>query len=78
MNLVAVKSEARKWYETNDIGAKAYALKHLIKTGCAPHHGELAATLGLQPEEAGQVQHKAAEFDKARRFVKDIHHWSDI
>ncbi len=52
---------------------KAYTavLDHFVKTGRAPHYAELAAILGLRPEEARQVQHKAAEASIACWFVKD-------
>jgi hypothetical protein len=46
-------------------------LAHFIKTGRAPHYTELAATLGLGPEEAREVQHKAAASALACWFVKD-------
>ena len=46
-------------------------VEHFVKTGRAPHYTELAAILGLQPEEARQVQHKAAESSVACWFVKD-------
>ena len=46
-------------------------VEHFVKTGRAPHYTELAGTLGLQPEEARQAQHKAAEASIACWFVKD-------
>lgn len=46
-------------------------LDHFIRTGRAPHYTELAATLGLRPEEARQVQRKAAASAVACWFVKD-------
>ena len=46
-------------------------LNHFIKTGRAPHYTELAASLGLRPEEARQVQHKAANSAVACWFAKD-------
>jgi hypothetical protein len=46
-------------------------LEHLVKTGRAPHYTELAATLGLRPEEARQIQHKAADSAIACWFVKE-------
>jgi uncharacterized protein YdbL (DUF1318 family) len=46
-------------------------LAHFIKTGRAPHYTELAAKLGLRPEEARQAQRKAAEASIACWFVKD-------
>src|SRR5215471_18124857 len=46
-------------------------VEHFMKTGRAPHYTELAATLGLRPEEARQVQHKAAESSIGCWFVKD-------
>ena len=59
--------------EETSLIQRAYAavLKQLIKTGRAPHYTELAATLGLRPEEARQVQRKAAESSVACWFVKD-------
>jgi len=52
---------------------KAYTavLEKFIKTGRAPHFTELAETLGLKPEEARQIQHKAAGASVACWFVKD-------
>lgn len=46
-------------------------VEHFMKSGRAPHYAELAATLGLRPEEARQVQHKAAESSIGCWFVKD-------
>ena len=46
-------------------------VEHFVKTGRALHYTELAGTLGLQPEEARQAQHKAAEASIACWFVKD-------
>jgi alkylated DNA nucleotide flippase Atl1 len=46
-------------------------VEHFIKTGRSPHYTELAAMLGLPPEEARQLQHKAAESSLACWFVKD-------
>ncbi len=46
-------------------------VEHFVKTGRAPHYIELAATLRLRPEEARQVQHKAAESSIACWFIKD-------
>ncbi len=46
-------------------------VEHFVRTGRAPHYTELAAILGLQPEEARQVQHQAAESSIACWFVKD-------
>ena len=46
-------------------------VQQFVKTGRAPHYTELAAILGLPPEEARQVQHKAAESSVACWFVKD-------
>ena len=34
-------------------------LEQFVKTGRAPHYTEIAAILGIRPEEARQVQHKA-------------------
>jgi len=59
--------------EETSLIQRAYTavLKQLIKTGRAPHYTELAATLGLRPEEARQVQRKAAESSVACWFVKE-------
>ena len=46
-------------------------VEHFVKTGRAPHYTELAATLGVPPEEARQVQHKAAESSIACWCVKE-------
>jgi hypothetical protein len=46
-------------------------LEHFKKTGRAPHFTELAGTLGLLPEEARQIQHKAAASALACWFVKE-------
>ncbi|MBM9603661.1 hypothetical protein [Desulfopila inferna] len=46
-------------------------IEHFIKTGRAPHYTELAATLGVSPEEARSAQHQAAESSLACWFVKD-------
>jgi hypothetical protein len=46
-------------------------VEHFMKNGRAPHYTELAATLGLSPEDARQVQHRAAESAIACWFVKD-------
>jgi hypothetical protein len=46
-------------------------LEHFIKTGRAPHFTELAGILGFGPEEARQIQHKAAASALACWFVKD-------
>lgn len=46
-------------------------LEHFIKAGRAPHYAELAGILNLRPEEARQIQHKAAESAIACWFVKD-------
>jgi hypothetical protein len=46
-------------------------VEHFVKTGRAPHYTELAATLGLPPEETRQLQHKAADSSVASWFVKD-------
>ena len=52
---------------------KAYTevVKHLIRTGRAPHYTELAETLGLQPDEARDVQREAANAAVACWFVQD-------
>ena len=36
-------------------------LKHMIQTGRAPHYTELAAILGLTPDEARDLQREAAD-----------------
>ena len=46
-------------------------IEHFIKTGRAPHYTELAAVLGVQPEQGRQAQHQAAEASVACWFVKD-------
>ncbi len=46
-------------------------VEHFVKTGRAPHYTELAAILGVQPDEARHVQHKAAESSIACWFVSD-------
>jgi len=55
------------------LAQRAYTavVEHFKKTGRAPHYTELAKTLGVTPEEARQVQHKAAESSLACWFVKD-------
>lgn len=57
----------------NELVQRAYTavIEHFVETGRAPHYTELADTLGLQPEEARQVQHKAAESSIACWFIKD-------
>ena len=52
---------------------KAYTevVKHLIRTGRAPHFTELAETLGLQPDEARDVQREAANAAIACWIVQD-------
>lgn len=35
-------------------------LNHLVRTGRAPHYTELAADLGLRPDEAKEIQREAA------------------
>lgn len=59
--------------DKNALVQRAYTavIEHFLKTGRAPHYTELAATLGLQPEKARQVQHKAAESSIACWFIKD-------
>jgi hypothetical protein len=46
-------------------------VEYFVKTGRAPHYTELAGTLGVPPDEARQLQHKAAESSIACWFVKD-------
>ncbi len=52
---------------------KAYTevVKHLIRTGRAPHFTELAETLGAQPDEAREVQREAANAAIACWIVQD-------
>ncbi len=54
----------RKVMEETLLVQRAYTavLEHFMKTGRAPHYTELAATLGLKPEEARLAQRKAADF----------------
>lgn len=51
--------------ETNEIilvqQAYTTVLEYFLKTGRAPHYTELAVILGLRPQEARQIQRKAAE-----------------
>ncbi len=47
-------------------------VEHFVKTGRAPHYTELAGTLGLRPDEARQLQHKAAESSVGCWFANDI------
>lgn len=46
-----------------DLVQQAYTstLKHFIQTGRAPHFTELAATMGVSPDEAKDFQRQAAE-----------------
>ena len=46
-------------------------VEHFVKTGRAPLYTELAGTLGMSPEEARQLEHKAAESSLACWFVRD-------
>jgi len=46
-------------------------VEYFMKTGRAPHYTELAGILKVGPEEARQVQHKAAESSIACWFIKD-------
>jgi len=59
--------------EESTLVQRAYTavVEYFIKTGLAPHYTELAETLGLSPEEARRVQHKATEISLACWFVKD-------
>ena len=59
--------------QESTIAQQAYTavVERFVKTGRAPHFTELAAILGLQPEEARQAQVKAAESSIACWFVKD-------
>ena len=59
--------------DENVLIKRAYTavLDHFIRTGRAPHYTELAAALGLEVEEARQVQHKTADSALACWFVRD-------
>ena len=59
--------------EETQLVQRAYTavVDHFMKTGRAPHYTELAATLGLKPEEARLAQRKAAESAIACWFVKE-------
>ena len=59
--------------EKGSLVPEAYTavVENFIKTGRAPHFTELAERLNLTPEEARQIQHKAAESAIACWFVKD-------
>jgi hypothetical protein len=46
-------------------------VEHFVKAGRAPHYTELAATLGLRPDEARELQRKAAGASIACWFVKE-------
>ncbi len=46
-------------------------VEHFVRTGRAPHYTELAGILGLTPEQARQLEHRAAESAVACWFVKD-------
>ena len=46
-------------------------IEHFVKTGRAPHFTELSGILGLPPEEARLIQHRAADAAVACWFVKD-------
>ena len=59
--------------EESTLVQRAYTavVEHFVKIGRAPHYTELAATLGLRPEEARQLQRKAADSSIACWFAKD-------
>ena len=59
--------------EENTLVQRAYTavLRHFMKTGRASHYTELAGTLNLRPEEARQIQHKAADSAIACWFAKE-------
>jgi hypothetical protein len=52
---------------------KAYTaiVEHFVRNGRAPHYTELAETLGLNPDEARDVQRQAAEASVGCWFVQD-------
>ena len=55
------------------LAQRAYTaiVRHFVDTGRAPHYTELAEALGLQPEEARDVQREAAEAARACWLVQD-------
>jgi hypothetical protein len=59
--------------EQTELVQRAYTavIRHFIKAGRAPHYTELAEILKLGPEEARQVQHRAADSALACWFVQD-------
>jgi hypothetical protein len=59
--------------EDDALVQRAYTavLGYFIKFGRAPHYLELGDILGLSPEEAKNVQHKATQTAVACWFVKD-------
>ena len=59
--------------QENTLLQQAYTavIEHFVKTGRAPHYTELAETLGVPPEEARQIQRKAADASIACWFVKE-------
>ena len=59
--------------EETTLVQRAYTavIEHFMKTGRAPHYTELAATLGINPEEARLAQRKAAESAIACWFVNE-------
>ena len=46
-------------------------LQHIIRTGRAPHYTALAATLGLAPDEARDLQKEAAEAGVGCWLIED-------
>jgi len=59
--------------EESALVQRAYTavVEHFVKTGRAPHYTELATILGVGPDEARRLQHKAAESSIASWFVGD-------
>jgi hypothetical protein len=59
--------------EESSLVQRAYTsvLRHFIATGRAPHYTELAADLHLEPEDARQIEHQAAESALACWFVRE-------
>lgn len=47
----------------DSIVQKAYTaiIKYFVQTGRAPHYTDLSKTMGIQPDEARDLQRKAAE-----------------
>ena len=59
--------------EETTLVQRAYTavVEHFVKAGRAPHYTELAGILGLPPDEARQLQRRAAEASIACWFVNE-------